>query len=127
MKSAKFSIRSRLRSFRYAFSGISMLLKEEHNSRIHLFAVVIVTAAGIFFRISTTEWALLIIVMASVFITELLNSAIETLSDFVIPEWNDKIRTTKDFAAAAVLFAAVASLIVGLLIFVPYIIDFFNY
>jgi diacylglycerol kinase len=125
MNRNKFSIKSRLRSFKFAFRGLILLIKNEHNARIHLFVSFVAITAGIVFNISTLDWALLIIVIGLVFLTELINSSLESLSDIVKPESNDAIRNAKDYAAAAVLVAAIISLTTGALIFIPRILDLF--
>ncbi len=119
MKSDKFSLKSRLNSFRFAFCGISSLLKNEHNARIHTLAAVIALATGIILKIRIQDWCLLIIVIGLVFLTELFNTSLETIADAVDPEWNEKIRKAKDYSAAAVLISTFISVIVGALIFIP--------
>lgn len=123
MNSDKFSLKTRFGSFKFAFHGLWLLVQNEHNSRIHFLAAIIAIAMGIILKINPTEWSLLIIVIGIVFLTELLNSSLETLADFVNPEWNEKIRNVKDYAAAAVLISAIISVIVGALIFIPKILD----
>jgi diacylglycerol kinase (ATP) len=122
MKSDKFSMKSRLASFRFAFSGIISLLKNEHNSRIHLAAAIFAIIAGIIFKLDIQEWCFLLIIIGMVFIAELLNSALEALADQVEPDINDLIRKAKDYSAGAVLISAIIALITGLLIFIPKII-----
>lgn len=112
----------RLRSFTFAFRGLATLIRYEHNARIHLIAAVVAITAGILFNISTTEWIVLSIVTGIVFVAELFNSAIESLSDVVRPEFDEGIRKAKDYSAAAVLVAAFISVIAGALIFIPVII-----
>ena len=119
MNPDKFSLKSRLQSFRFALNGLRSLLKYEHNSRIHSIAAISVIILGILMKIDLTEWSLLIIVIGMVFITELLNSSLESFADSLKPEWNDLIGKAKDYSAAAVLIAAIISLIVGVIIFVP--------
>ena len=123
MNSDKFSLKTRFGSFKFAFHGLWLLVQNEHNSRIHFLAAIIAIAMGIILKINHYEWSLLIIVIGIVFLTELLNSSLETLADFVNPEWNEKIRNVKDYAAAAVLISAIISVIVGALIFIPKILD----
>ncbi len=125
MKPKKFSLKSRFGSFKFAFNGLCSLLKNEHNSRIHLLAAIIAIAMGIILKISYFEWSLLIIVIGLVFIIELLNSSLESLADIIDPERNERIRKAKDYAAAAVLISAFISVIVGGLIFIPKILDLF--
>jgi diacylglycerol kinase len=119
MGTNKFSIKSRLQSFRYAVNGLAELLKNEHNSRIHLFAAIVAIILGIILKLNNIEWSLLIIVIGIVFLTELLNSAIEKLADRVDSKWDELIGKAKDFSAAAVLVSAVIAITVGLLIFIP--------
>jgi diacylglycerol kinase len=123
MNSNKFSFKSRLQSFRFALNGLRSLVKYEHNSRIHLIASAVVLILGLLLKIDLTEWSLLIVVIGMVFITELLNSSLELLADKINPEWNEMIGRAKDFSAAAVLIAAIVSLIVGVIIFVPKLLD----
>jgi diacylglycerol kinase (ATP) len=119
VKSNKFSLKSRFRSFIFAFRGLWSLLKNEHNSRIHLLAAIAATTLGIILKINPFEWSLLVLVIGIVFLTELLNTSLETLADLVNPEWDEGIRNAKDYAAAAVLISAIISLVVGGLIFIP--------
>jgi diacylglycerol kinase len=124
MKREKFKIKKRLKSFVYAFNGLLYMFKYEHNARIHLFAAICVIIAGIFFKINAIEWIAVAFACGLVIVTELINSSIEQLADLISTEENQKIKTGKDLAAAAVLFAAIIAVIVGLIIFVPYILKF---
>jgi len=121
----KFSVAERLKSFRYAFNGISDLILYGHNFRIHLVILMAVIAAGIIFRISITEWMAIVLVSALVLVSEGFNTSLEHLSDAVSAESNEKLRRAKDVAAAAVLISALAELITGLMIFVPELIELF--
>ena len=122
MNSGKFSTRSRFRSFKFAFRGLRSLFLSEHNSRIHLFAAVIVISLGFLFKVSLVEWCFLTLIIGLVFLSELINSSLEAISDVVKPEWHEKIMKAKDYAAAGVLVAAIISVITGLLIFIPHIL-----
>ena len=119
MKQEKFSIAKRLKSFTYAFHGLRVLLREEHNSRIHLFATLCVIVAGVVLHISALEWVAVAVAVGIVFSAEIFNSAIEDLSDVVCPERDERIKKVKDLSAAAVLVSAFTALIVGLVIFIP--------
>ena len=83
---------------------------------------LIVILLGLVLKINSKEWSLIIIAIGIVFITELLNTAIEKLSDFVEPKWNDKIGEIKDYGATAVLIAAIVSFILGSIVFLPRIV-----
>ena len=119
MKNEGFTLRKRLESFKYAFSGIKTLLLFEANAWIHCIATVLVVAAGFLFDLSSMEWIAIIIVIGGVFAAEGLNTAIEKLADVVSPGYNETIKHVKDLSAGAVLFMAIAAAIVGLIIFVP--------
>lgn len=115
----KFSFRARARSFRFAFSGINTLIRDEHNARIHIVATIIVVIAAALFRIDPMEWVAIILCIASVWALEAVNSAVEALADKVSPEYSPLIRKAKDTAAAAVLIAAIASVAIAAIIFIP--------
>ncbi len=123
MNSDKFSVKSRFGSFKFAFHGLSSLIKNEHNARIHLIAALIAVIVGIMLKINLTEWCILTIVIGLVFITELLNTSLENLTDIVDPEWNAAIRKVKNYAAAAVLISAIVSVVAGALIFIPRLLE----
>ena len=116
----------RIKSFGFAFSGLFWVVKNEAHIKIHLWATLIVIAFSVFFQVSKTEWLVLLLIIAMVWIAEIFNSAIEKLSDFVSPEYHSKIKIIKDMAAAAVLVAAMAALIIGCIIFVPRIFEYFH-
>lgn len=126
MKQERFSIRKRLKSFTYAFEGLKVLFIEEHNSRIHLFATVLVIIAGVLLKLSVLEWAAVSFAIGLVFTGEIFNTAIEDLSDVVCPEHDERIKKVKDMAAAAVLVNAITAAAIGLLVFVPKIILLFS-
>ena len=82
--------------------------------------------AGFLLQISLFEWVAVVLCIGLVITLELINSAIENMSDFVSPEKNDIIKKVKDLSAAAVFIAAICSAIVGIIIFLPKIIVLFN-
>lgn len=114
-----FSIKSRIKSFGYAINGLKHMFHTEHNARIHGVLAVLVFILCLILKPCTYELIAIVFCIALVFITELLNTAIEKLADYVEPEWSDAVGMVKDLAAAAVLLAAIASLIIGAIIFVP--------
>jgi diacylglycerol kinase (ATP) len=119
----KFSLKKRFQSFPFAVNGLRILFKEEHNSWVHLFAALLAIILGFVLDISKFEWVVIIIVIGLVLAMEAINSAIESLADFVSPEKQNQIKKVKDLAAGAVLLSAITSLIVGMIIFVPRILD----
>ena len=119
MNSSKFSLLKRLKSFKYAFDGLRILIKEEHNSRVHIFIAICVIGAGIYFEISSIEWMALIFSIGFVITVEIINSAIENICDFISPEKHELIKKVKDLAAAAVLITTIVAVAIGLIIFIP--------
>lgn len=123
MKSHQFSFIDRLKSFRHAFNGLRLLLREEHNARIHLFIAIAVLIAGYIVNLSISEWIVLVLAIGSVITTEIINTALENMSDFISQEKHAMIKTIKDLAAAGVLVSTITALAVGILIFLPKLID----
>jgi diacylglycerol kinase (ATP) len=119
-----FSIRRRLRSFRFAFKGIAFAFRTQHNLWIHLVAGVVAVGTGILLHISRTEWLFIVFAIGFVITSELFNTAIEHFVDLASPEWNEKAGRIKDVAAGAVLIAAITALVTGLVIFAPKVLCF---
>lgn len=113
-------------SFGYAFEGIGTLLRDEHNSRVHVAVMALVVVAGMAFGISVLEWTAVIVCFGMVLMAEAMNSGIEALADLVMPDRHPLVKKAKDVAAAGVLFTAVASVAVGLIVFLPYVIKLFK-
>ena len=122
MNNEKFSLKKRIKSFSYAFAGLRVLFREEHNSWIHATAAVLAIVMGFLFRISPMEWIAIVIVIGMVFAAEIINSSIERTADFVKAERDDRKRDIKDLGAAAVLVCAISAALVGIIIFLPKII-----
>ncbi len=116
-----FSWKRRALSFGYAFRGLAVLLKYEHNARIHTVAAISITIAGIYFRIDYTQWLILAFSAGLVFIAEILNTAIEYLCDMIHPEYDRTIGRVKDLTAAAVLIASILAVFAGIYVFGPLI------
>ena len=123
MKEKQFSWRKRAKSFVYAFRGIVMLLRGEHNAWIHSAAAVTAVTLGLWLGLSALEWVAVAMCIGAVLAAEAFNSAIEVLSDRVSPGYDEAVRRTKDLAAGGVLLTAVAAFVAGLIVFVPKLID----
>lgn len=117
-----FSIKKRLQSFTFAFKGIFYAIKTQHNIWIHLTASVLVIVFGFYFKINVYEWLAVVLCIGFVISAEIFNSALEVLTDLVSPEQNKKAGLIKDLAAGAVLISAIASAVIGLIIFIPKIL-----
>ncbi len=122
MKGEKFSIGKRVRSFGYAFEGIRTLLRDEHNSRIHVAAMIVAIVLGFVLDISATEWCIVALCCGTVLMAEAMNSAVEAIADLVSPEFHPLIKKAKDIAAGGVLMMAIAVAVAGVVIFLPKII-----
>lgn len=112
-----------LKSFKYAFNGIITSFKTEINMKFHIVMMVLVIIAGTLLKISKIEWIICVILFALVISAELINTAIETIVDMITMEKNEKAKIAKDVAAGAVLVNAIGSTIIGLIIFIPKIIN----
>ena len=119
MKNDGFTLRKRLRSFRFAFNGIRLLVTREHNAWIHCFIAVCVIIAGCATGLSAAEWIAVAFAIGMVLAAEAFNSSVEALADLVSPGYNEAVKRTKDLAAGAVLILAIAAATVGLIIFIP--------
>lgn len=113
-----------LKSFKYALDGIHYAFRYEQNIIVHFLATVVVVIAGMFFKISYTEWLICLIVIGLVIATELLNTAIEAVVDLACPKIDPLAKIAKDTASGAVLVFATVAIVVGFLIFVPKIIEY---
>lgn len=111
------------KSFKYAAEGIIHLFGKEPNAKIHLTAAILVIIVGFLLNISSYEWCLIAFAIGGVFMAESFNTAIEKLCDKISPEKNPLIKTAKDAAAGAVLLFVLSAVAVGLIIFLPKIID----
>lgn len=115
--SKKFSILS----FKYAFEGLLAALKEEPNLKFHFLAGFLVLLLSFIFNISKTDLLIIILVIGLVISIELTNTAIEAVVDRFVESEHPGAKLAKDISAGAVLVAAGTSVIVGIIIFLPYI------
>lgn len=103
------------KKLKFAFNGIIYALKNEHNMQRHLVSAILVICLFYFLEISIFWWALIILCIGLVIAAELINSAIETLIDYLHPEIHEKIGHVKDMLAGMVLVLSITALIIGLL------------
>ena len=109
--------RSVPQSFKYAYDGVREAILNEPNFRIHLIISIITLIAAVIFRFTKYEWLTLLFTISFVLILELINTSLEAIVDLVSPERKNRAKVAKDVAAAAVLLAAVISIIVGVVLF----------
>ncbi len=109
--------------FRNAFRGVYVFTKATRHMYIHVVAAALVIVGGFYFAVSALEWVALLFAIGFVFVTEALNTAIEIDIDLTSPEYHPFARDTKDVAAAAVLISAITAAVIGLVIFLPKVLD----
>ena len=112
-------IQSRLRSFGNAFRGFWYVLRTQQNAWIHAVIATLVVILSLWLRLDAREWAIIILTTAMVFTAEFLNTAIEAVVDLASPQKHPLAKVGKDVGAAAVLIAALAAILVGVLILGP--------
>ncbi len=117
--------KKRVVGFRFAWAGLKTVVKKESNFQLHMLATIIVVAAGFFFHLSLIEWTVILLTIGLVLITEMINSVIERVMDFIQPGYDERVKEIKDIAAGVVLVTALISVVVGILIFGPKIIQLF--
>ena len=106
--------------FEHAIEGIRTAFREERNMKCHIAALIAVTLLGFFTGLSAMEWALLVFCFGLVIGAEMVNTAIERTVDLAMPHCHPLAKAAKDIAAGAVLVAAMVSVVVGTLIFIPH-------
>lgn len=123
MKNDHFKSPDFLKSQGYARNGVKLIFRNERNFRIDIVIAVLVVIAGFLSKISHTDWIAISLVISMVFTAEVLNSAIEALCDTVSQDFKVNIKYAKDVSAGAVLISALVSIITGLIVFLPYIME----
>jgi diacylglycerol kinase len=111
-----------VRSFGFAFAGLATIVRTQPNFWVHCFAAVAALALGVLLHLSAAEMALIVALIALVFVTEAINTAVEAVCDLVELRYDPLVKRAKDVSAAAVLIAAAASVVVALLLFGPRLI-----
>lgn len=107
-------------SFKHAFNGVSYAFKTQPNFKVHTFIYLLVIYLAYYFKISYIEVLIIFLISALVFSLEMINTALEALSDQVSGgEWMDLIKVAKDCGSGAVLIASFFAVVIGLVIFLP--------
>lgn len=114
------------KSFGYAFQGIFHTIRTERNMKIHCVAVILVTIFGMWLKISKTEWMICFILFGLILALELVNTAVEATIDLYTEERRPLAKKAKDAAAGAVLIAAIFAAVIGLMIFIPRLLEVFG-
>lgn len=114
-----FNMHSRLKSFAFALQGIITFFKTQHNAWIHALAGILVCSMGMYWGLTAAEWCFIAFAIGLVFISEMLNTSIEFLTDLVSPQFHPLAKKVKDVAAGAVLFASLIAIAIGCFVFIP--------
>ena len=117
MKQRNFA--SFLGGFVDAAKGLAESVRTQFNIRFHFVATVFAIGLAFYYNLNWVEWSIIVIAIAIVWVAEMLNTALEYFTDFVSPEYNYIVGKVKDIGAGASLVAAIASLTVGMIIFLP--------
>ncbi len=112
-------VRNRIRGIGIAFRGAYLLVKTESSIQIQVVIAILVTMAGFYYEISSTEWILQVLAIALVLGVEGLNTALEKMSDYTQPEFDNKIGFIKDISAGAVMWVSIGAVIIGMIIYLP--------
>lgn len=115
-----------LKSVSHAVDGFLFVLKKERNIKIQLCIGLLVIIGGIFFHISLLEWTICLLFICFILVLELVNTAIEKLLDFVTKDYHEDIKHIKDISASFVFVMSIFALIMGLMIFVPKMISYWE-
>ncbi|PYJ57129.1 MAG: diacylglycerol kinase [Verrucomicrobia bacterium] len=121
-----FQFSGRIRSFRDAIAGVLRMIQCQHNAWIHAAATLVVLAAAFVLRISAADWCWIILAISIVWTAEALNTAFEFLADAASPDFHPLARDAKDVAAGAVLLTATAAVVIGSIVFWPYVERLFS-
>ena len=121
-----FQFSGRIRSFRDAIAGVLRMIQCQHNAWIHAAATLVVIAAAFVLRISAADWCWIILAISIVWTAEALNTAFEFLADATSPDFHPLVRDAKDVAAGAVLLTATAAVVIGSIVFWPYVERLFS-
>lgn len=119
-------LKLRKKAFGYAINGLRHFIKEPH-ALIHIGFVILVISLSIYFSITAIEWIAILLCCGLILSLEAMNSALERITNIASPDFNEKAGLVKDIAAAAVLLASIFVAIVGMIIFIPKILELFNF
>jgi diacylglycerol kinase len=114
-----------LKSLRAAFSGLRSALSE-NTFRIFILCAVLIIILMTLIDLTFSDRIIIVLVITLILSLELINSQVERILDIIQPSYNLQVKTIKDISAGAVLIASLGALIIGLLIFFPYLIKFFT-
>ncbi|MEC5299995.1 MULTISPECIES: diacylglycerol kinase family protein [Staphylococcus] len=110
-----------MKRFSYAFHGMLVLIRKDYKFLLHLLLALVVIIAGFAFKINEVEWLFIIISIGLVLAFEAINTAVEYVVDLVTSDYHVLAKKAKDVAAFSVVLASLVALVIGLIIFLPYV------
>lgn len=117
-------LRRFINSFKYSLAGLKYAYIHEQSMTIHMTVTTLVIMAGFYFQITYVEWLLCLLMIGIILATELLNTSIEAVVDLVSPEQHYLAKIAKDTASAAVFIYSLVAFVVGLTVFLPYVVEY---
>jgi diacylglycerol kinase len=118
--------RSRLQSFKHAFAGLWYVLRTQRNAWIHASITIFVILLGLWIGLERVDWTLIMIAICFVWLAEIINTALEAITDLASPELHPLARVGKDVGAGGVLLASITAIILGLFILLPPLLEKLN-
>ncbi len=119
------------RKFRFsvknAINGLKYLYSSQNNVKIHLLVSICIVILGFLVKINLPQWGLIVLVIGIVWVVEAINTVFERLFDLLDETYNPIIKVGKDVSAAAVLISAFLSIIIGIFVFLPGLLNLFNF
>lgn len=112
-----------IKSFRYAGRGLWYAIKNEQNIRLHILASLVVIVLMVYFEVALWQAVTLLMIMMFILVLELINTIFEKVSDILVPRIHAYVEVIKDVMAAAVLVTSVLAVVIGVLIFIPYLVS----
>ncbi|MED4016494.1 diacylglycerol kinase family protein [Sutcliffiella cohnii] len=123
-KETKKSFRGSLsKSFFFALEGFMYVLKKERNIKIHIIIAIFMILLSLYLNISKIEWVVLFLIIGGMVVIEIINTAIENVVDLVTEDFHPLAKIAKDVAASAALVFAVVAVVVGIILYLPYIVQ----
>lgn len=114
-----------IKRFKHPIAGLVVLLQKDKNFLLHLIVALFVLTISVLFNITRTEWLFIIIAISAVLFMEVINTSVEYVVDLITDEYHQLAKYAKDTASLAVLIASMMSLLIGMIIFIPYILKLF--
>lgn len=115
------AIRQHHISFKNAFAGILWSLRTQPNFRVHLICSAAAVSLGLYLKITSTEMAIILFTILLGLSGEMINTALESMTDLITTQWKEQAKIAKDVSAGMMLLIAIGAILIALFIFIPYL------